>query len=92
MGESFMYKNRKLIIRIIAWFLVIGMIAAYFISIALSAEQAIPSTPPQNVTVADIAYADSDGQNWYAEFSWGAPTFPDMATGDRTQTFFFQPG
>ncbi|NLN64579.1 MAG: fibronectin type III domain-containing protein [Clostridiaceae bacterium] len=84
-----MYKNRKLIIRIIAWFLVIGMIAAYFISIALSAEQAIPSTPPQNVTVADIAYADSDGQNWYAEFSWGAPTFPDMATGDRTQTFFF---
>ena len=34
-----MYKNRKLIIRIIAWFLVIGMIAAYFISIALSAEQ-----------------------------------------------------
>lgn len=83
-----MWKNQKLIIRIVAWLLIIGMVAVFLIDIAF-AEQAIPSTPPQNVTVTDIAYADSDGQNWYVEFRWGAPTFPPEATGDRSQTFYF---
>lgn len=83
-----MYNKRKLIIRIVAWLLILGMAAAFLIEIAYS-EQAIPSTPPQNITVTDIAYANAGGQNWYAEFSWGAPDFPPEATGDRTQIFYF---
>lgn len=83
-----MWKNRRLIIRIVAWLIIIAMVSAFIISIAF-AEQAIPSTPPQNITVTDIAYADEGGQNWYAEFFWGAPFYPTEATGDRSQTFFF---
>lgn len=82
-----MDKNRMLIIRIVAWLLIIGMVSAFLIDIALA--QAIPSTPPQNISVTDIAYADSDGQNWYVVFGWGAPVFPPEATGTRSQTFYF---
>ncbi len=83
-----MWKHRKLIVRIVAWLLILGMVAVFLIDIAF-AEQAIPSTPPQNITVTDIAYADEDGQNWFAAFTWGAPTYPSEATGDRSQNFYF---
>jgi len=83
-----MRNNRKLIIRIVAWLLILGMVAIFIIDIAY-AEQAIPSTPPQNVTITDIAYADEGGQNWYAAFSWEPAIFPPEATGDRSQIFYF---
>ncbi|MBP7176063.1 MAG: fibronectin type III domain-containing protein [Thermoclostridium sp.] len=83
-----MWKHKKQIMRIVAWLLILGMVAAFLINIAF-AEQAIPSTPPQNITVTDIAYADEDGQNWFASFSWAAPYFPPQATEDRSQNFFF---
>lgn len=81
-------KKRKLLIRIVAWAIIAAMVAAFLIEIAF-AQQAMPSTPPQNITVNDIAYGNEGGQNWYAEFVWGAPKYPDEATGQRTQTFFF---
>lgn len=83
-----MWKNKKLIIRIVAWLLILGMVAVFLIDIAF-AEQAIPSTPPQNITITDIAYADEGGQNWYAAFSWDPAVFPAEATGDRSQIFYF---
>ena len=52
--RTVMWKHKKAIIRIVAWLLILGMVAVYLINIAF-AEQAIPSTPPQNITVTDIA-------------------------------------
>lgn len=81
--------NRKLIIRILAWFLILCFIGVFIINIVFSADMAIPSTPPQNIVVSDIAYASSGGQNWYAKFTWTAPAYPVEATGDKTQIFYF---
>ena len=83
-----MWKHKKAIIRIVAWLLILGMVAVYLINIAF-AEQAIPSTPPQNITVTDIAYADEGGQNWFASFTWTPPNYPPQATGNKSQNFFF---
>ncbi len=81
-------EKRKLIIRIFVWLIIISMVGAFIIQIAY-ADTAIPSTPPQNITVTDIAYENEGGQNWFAKFNWGAPTYPVGATGDKTQIFYF---
>lgn len=82
-------KKRVIAARIIVWFIIISMIAAYVIEIVF-AEQAMPSLPPQNVTVSDIGYEDSAGQNWFVKFSWELDndTYPSGAK-DRAQIFYF---
>ncbi len=81
-------RRKYIIIRVIAWLIILGMLAVFVMEFAF-ADQAIPSTPPQNIVVSDIGYEDEAGQNWYSAFSWNAPTYPPEATGDKSQTFYF---
>lgn len=81
-------KVKRIAARIIVWILIISMVAAFIIEVAYAAQQAMPSTPPQNVTVSDMGYEDAGKQNWFIEFSWDAPTYPDNAV-DKSQIFYF---
>lgn len=80
-------RKKVIAARIIVWIIIVTMVAAFLIDIAY-AQQAMPSTPPQNVTVSDIGYEYSGRQNWFVEFSWDAPTYPDMAD-EKSQVFYF---
>lgn len=80
--------KRKLIVRVLVW-IVILCIVGVFVAQIVFADTAIPSTPPQNIVVSEIAYENEGGQNWFVKFNWGAPTYPPEATGDRTQMFYF---
>ncbi len=80
-------KTRVILARIIVWLIILSMVTAIAIQIVY-AQPAIPSTPPQNISVTDIGYKDSTTQNWFVEFTWGAPTFPGIAI-DKSQTFYF---
>jgi len=77
--------------RIIVWLIIISMVAAFVIDLAY-AQQAVPSTPPQKVRVSDIGYEDTAGKDWFVEFAWDAPFFPDPGDSlvqDRYQIFYF---
>lgn len=79
-------RKRIILARIIVWVIILSMVAAIAIQI-VSAQQAIPSTPPQNITVSDIGYEDSGRQNWFVEFVWGMPHYPAEAVGEKSQVF-----
>lgn len=81
-------RKRIILARIIVWVIILSMVAAIAIQI-VSAQQAIPSTPPQNITVSDIGYEDSGRQNWFVEFVWGMPHYPAEAVGEKSQVFYF---
>lgn len=84
-------RKRVIAARIIVWLIILSMVAAIAIDIVF-AQQAIPSTPPQNVSVSDIGYEDSGWQNWFVKFSWGAPQFPhekDIDIHNKFQVFYF---
>lgn len=81
-------KIKILFARILVWILILCMVGVFLAQLVF-ANMAIPSTPPQNITVYDIGYESEGGQNWFVQFRWGAPTYPPEATGDKTQIFYF---
>lgn len=80
-------RKRVIAARIIVWLIIISMIAAFAIDIVF-AQEVVPITPPQKVSVKDIGYEDSSNQNWFVEFKWDAPTYPVIAK-DKYQVFYF---
>ncbi|ANX00438.1 hypothetical protein CSTERLE_01940 [Thermoclostridium stercorarium subsp. leptospartum DSM 9219] len=84
-----MRKRAKVVAaRIIVWLIIITMVAAFVVDLAY-AQQALPSTPPQNVRVSDIGYEDTAKQNWFVEFAWDSPSFPADIARSKSQVFYF---
>ena len=71
--------------RIVVWFIVISVVAAFVIDIA-RAQETVP--PPQNVSVKDIGYTDRERQEWFIEFEWNKISFPNSAVS-KYQDFYF---
>lgn len=69
------------------------LLTVWFISMIpiqpIQAATAVPASPPQNLRVLESGFLDAQGYNWFAEFGWNVPVFPnDPVPVDKGLIFY----